>query len=228
MTGQEEEIAFWRYFVGTDRFRKNWCMESPNPELNPEIDILLCRLAQERGTIKVLDVGSGPVSILSRCSASDKMLLTAADPLADEYANLLPSDIGQFDVTVPVRAMAEGLTDCFEENQFDVSHIRNALDHTSSPMDSLRELHRVTKVNGIIVVHGFEDEGSWEKWQGMHQWNIGLSEGGNLTISDKSGLVADSGSMFGDSAKVIYSRKFTQTPQAVDTKNWIVCVLEKA
>ena len=170
--GRVDEENFWKSFVCTERFQNNWCTSSPNPELNSEIDLFLTTVSSlSKGNVSVLDIGSGPVSILSRSTSSANCELHAVDPLADFYKKILPNNIDQFDVVIPNTMDAEELSTNFGANSFDVVHIRNALDHTKNPITSLREMFSIAKENGFVVIHGFENEATWENWVGMHQWN---------------------------------------------------------
>ncbi len=84
--GRTEEIAFWRDFVTSERFRANWLLATPNPELDLEVDLLVRgMIATSAETIRILDIGSGPVSHFSNGFPRDAVELHAADPLADDY-----------------------------------------------------------------------------------------------------------------------------------------------
>ena len=173
--GIKDEESFWASFVKTERFYANWCKLSPNPECNIEIDLLISlfqKFAQRK--LDILDIGSGPVSILSRCSSADSVNILAVDPLAEFYKSILPSNIAEFDVVIPEQVAAEELSQEFEECFFDVVHIRNALDHAVDPIKCLNEMFKITKKNGFLIIHGFENEAVWENWVGMHQWNLYL------------------------------------------------------
>jgi hypothetical protein len=90
-SGADDEIRFWREFVASDRFKNNFCGPFKNPEIEPDIDLLVRTIAYratDRGeTPVVLDIGSGPVSMLSQSFPLDeyKVDLRAADPLGDDY-----------------------------------------------------------------------------------------------------------------------------------------------
>jgi len=217
------EEKFWDAFVKTDRFIDNWCVATPNPELNCEIDLFLCHLATTRTeNLTVIDIGSGPVSILSRSTAKTKIDLKAVDPLAEFYSKILPEEIDVYDVSTPDKCEAEELCMTFGEQSFDVVHIRNALDHTRNPVKSLQEMYSIAKVGGYIIVHGFENEAIWEDWKGMHQWNLSL-DGTDLNIESKSGEIVNSRTLFKTSSRNIYARK----TQLVGGKEWLCFILQK-
>ena len=61
----------------------------------------------------LLDIGSGPVSILSRCTSSHYIKLKSVDPLADFYKSILSPNISKYDINVPDQLEAEHLTENF-------------------------------------------------------------------------------------------------------------------
>src|ERR1700730_14244929 len=90
--GWDDEVNFWKDFVVSDRFRINWCQTAPNPELELEIDafvkLLACEIHKSGDRARILDVGSGPVSILTNSFIDIPADLVAADPLAHDYDTL--------------------------------------------------------------------------------------------------------------------------------------------
>lgn len=164
--GFGHELAFWAEFVQTDRFQNNWL----NAPTNPELDELTRRtiLAEAGGRPSVLDVGSGPVSILRGAVAN----VTAIDPLGIQYREIL--------------AESNVLTGSAEElpfsNHFDVVHIRNAFDHTQNPLRALLSLVDACKPGGLVFIQGFVDEAEFEQYAGLHQWNVSVV-GNTLVVS---------------------------------------------
>lgn len=183
--GFDHELDFWSKFVKTERFKNNWISDTPNPELRPESYDLIISEIQGKKTAKVLDIGSGVVSIL-RGTVSDKNL-TTCDPLADKYATIFKYD--EHGLKQPIQAYGEALP--FKDNSFNVVHICNALDHTQAPEEVISEMERVCKKGGLILISGFTNEGEHEKYRGLHQWNIKLDVHGHiaaLTILQKQTL----------------------------------------
>src|SRR3954463_13394821 len=179
MKGVNHEIAFWTDFVKTDRFLNNWASDHPNPELRPEV-----REFVQAGMLgkhsEILDVGSGVVSILYGSGAAEKP--NAVDPLAKHYAKLFNYD--QHGIEPPLPIAAENLEYI---DRFDYVHMSNALDHTQNPVNAYRALLRAARPGGFVIVQGFVNEGTFEKWQGMHQWDISINEEGHLFIANKQG-----------------------------------------
>ena len=174
--GADHELSFWKQFVKSDRFVNGWLSNEKTPELNDLVYMFL--LGQPEA--KVLDCGSGVVSILH--GTVPKENLTACDPLAREYAKFFMYEY--FKDTMPLGIACEDLTD---ENKFDVVHISNALDHTQNPQAAYNAMYRAVKPGGFLIVQGFVNEGTHEDWTGFHNWNLDVTFG-NLSIIGKTGL----------------------------------------
>ncbi len=173
--GRDQELAFWKAFVPTERFRLNWCNASPNPELEPEIDFFVSSLAWEieksHRRARILDVGSGPVSILRGSFEHLNVDLVCVDPLADEYSDIRASN----DLALPVSIMCghgEQLASMFGPRSFDAVHMRNALDQTANPLSTIRQMLHVARPEGYLLVHGFERQADAQNWIGFNQWNV--------------------------------------------------------
>lgn len=155
------EVAFWQRFVRTARFSENWASKTPNPELRPGV----AEFFRERPEARVLDVGSGVVSLL-RGTVPVKNLVPA-DPLSPLYEIVF--DYPAAGIRPPIPIAAEELE--FEE-RFDVVHISNALDHCQDPAEAYRRLWRAVRPGGWLFVQGFFREAEHEKGEGFHRWNL--------------------------------------------------------
>lgn len=163
--GFEEEKAFWAEFVQKERFRANWASDTINPELHPDVVDLLAAEVGIRGACKVADIGSGAESILRGVEGLE---ITKADPLGWYYAELGCSGV--------VTANGENLPhDVFKTGYFDVAHIRNAIDHSESPIQVFAELLRTTRPGGLVIVQGFENEALFENHAGLHQFDVSVT-----------------------------------------------------
>jgi SAM-dependent methyltransferase len=186
--GREEEIAFWKNWISHDgdtlsNRAGKWCDAVPNPEI--EIDILLMLRAvafyanQRDHALQVLDIGSGPISILTRCFENLKVELSAVDPLANEYDSLWPDDPEHYRKACrPEMVSGESLSSHFGESTFDVAHIRNAIDHVTHPMVVISEMIKIVRPGGLLVVYGNENEALRHSWAGFHQWNMCITPDG--------------------------------------------------
>lgn len=174
--GADHEISFWKQFVKSDRFINGWLPDRKTPELNDLVYMFL--LGQPEA--KVLDCGSGVVSILHGTVKPGN--LVATDILGKEYSKVFNFFDNGF--KPPLAIACEDLP--FVEN-YDVVHISNALDHTQDPQAAYNAMYRAVKPGGFLIVQGFVNEGTHEEWQGMHQWNLDATFG-NLCIIGKIGL----------------------------------------
>jgi len=170
LVGAKDELAFWRKFVHTDQFM-TWLAPYPTPELDPNVISMIKHVGG-----KVLDVGSGVVSILHGTVPMCDMW--AVDPLARQYCEIF--DYSAHNVVVPQAVAAE---DLLFRDMFDVVHARNSLDHCQRPSDAFAKMVRALRKDGVLIIAGFEREGSFLKGLGMHQWDLFLSGGGRLSLA---------------------------------------------
>eukprot|EP00929_Paragymnodinium_shiwhaense_P084621 TRINITY_DN45264_c0_g1_i1.p1 TRINITY_DN45264_c0_g1~~TRINITY_DN45264_c0_g1_i1.p1 ORF type:complete len:644 (-),score=53.05 TRINITY_DN45264_c0_g1_i1:575-2506(-) len=136
-------------------------------------------ILQGNGTMRVLDIGSGPASMLGppgvwplSNDASDghnfSLEVTAVDPAADEYSKLTEDE----DAVRPVKGGGEGLTDVFGHEAFDLIWLSNALDHSLQPISTLREVALLLRPSrGAVLLH-CRNEGLRKRYNGLHQWNV--------------------------------------------------------
>lgn len=162
LKGIYHELAFWQQFVKTDRFLSGWVKKIQTPELHQEVAHFIKSVPHET----VLDVGSGVVSILNGL-----VNVRAVDPLGDLYRLIF--DYDRHKVQPPMAFPAEELP--FKDD-YDIVHISNALDHTQNPERAFHKLMRAVKPKGYLIVQGFENEATYENWQGFHQHNIYCDE----------------------------------------------------
>lgn len=188
LRGVAHELRFWKEFVQSDRFLKGWVPDNIiTPELREEVNFMI-RDADDAADkefrhkdFKVLDVGSGVVSILNGTIHPHHLM--ALDPLGELYELIF--DYKAHGIAPPIALSGEDMQ--FIE-QFDVVHMSNALDHSYDPFLVYQNLIRAVKPGGLLIIQGFGNEGSYEKWEGFHQWNIDIEPGtGFLVASDKAG-----------------------------------------
>jgi ubiquinone/menaquinone biosynthesis C-methylase UbiE len=138
------------------------------------------------GTLmRVLDVGSGPISTLGCNAKNNPVVLVCTDALADHY-NALLDEFGYLELPRIVRVKGEELLDQFGLAAFEVVHCANALDHFEDPALSFENMYRVCRPGGAVVVISVENEGERERYQGLHQWNLNANDEG-LFLSTRVG-----------------------------------------
>jgi tetratricopeptide (TPR) repeat protein/SAM-dependent methyltransferase len=180
------EAAFWdkwlanRGRAGTDDFRMRTDPESVLQEhLARYIDMSLPRN-------RILDVGAGPLTIVNKKCPGTTLEIDPVDALADIYDRLLE----KHRITPVVRTQkldAEALTRKYGENTFDIAYSRNAIDHTYAPLQAVREMVKVTKPGGYVILQIGVEEGTRTHWHGLHSWNFSLKDHTLLLRGQKAG-----------------------------------------
>jgi SAM-dependent methyltransferase len=172
-----EEVDFWEQWFETkglkwpDDYAERFDGDMP---LQEHLSIYASRLPADH--IKILDVGSGPLTKLGKVHPAKTLSITAVDVLAAEYDRLLK----QFNITPLVRTqygVAEKLQQQFGTETFDIVHAQNSLDHTSEPLMGLREMLAVTKRGGYVVLLHAENEGKNESYKQLHKWDFTCERG---------------------------------------------------
>lgn len=182
-SGLPAEVQFWEDFIRTRGL--DWPHDFRD-RLNPDLPFpphLRARLVPEPppgSVIRVLDVGSGPLTTLGTRWEGRTVELVPIDPLADRYNELLD----QAGITPPNRTRhgeAERLTEYFPEGHFDLAHAVNSLDHSYNPLESIRQMLLVVKPGAYVQLEHAADEAETQKYDGLHQWNFRI-ESGRLVI----------------------------------------------
>lgn len=181
-----DEVAFWARYVETrglehpDEFRRRTDPQAPVE------DVLLLRAidavapTQPAGApVRVVDVGAGPLSSVGARdprAVARRIELTAVDPLADRYAEML----ARAGVRAPVATRAcraEELVERFGAAAFDVAYARNSLDHAADAMAAIWNMVSIVRPGGrVVLVHG-RREGEARGYEQLHQWNFDVEDG---------------------------------------------------
>lgn len=127
--------------------------------------------AQLKENALILDIGGGIVSKLG-CNTDQGCLLQirTIDPLAHWYNQFLPMDISeskkcQF-------GLFEFIADFYHKESVDGIVINNALDHCIDPFKSILECLYILKTNSQMGLLHRRAEAVYEKYSGLHRWNI--------------------------------------------------------
>jgi SAM-dependent methyltransferase len=176
--GAAEEMAFWREFLATrggewpEDYARRASAEAPVRE--PLITACMERLPGD--TVSVLDVGAGPLTKIGTAHRGRELQVTAVDPLADEYDELL-EQAGIEPRVRTRRASAEDLLQHFRRETFDIAYACNALDHAVDPGRSVANMFQVVVPGGFVVLRHFRNEAEVERYRGLHQWNLDERDG---------------------------------------------------
>lgn len=197
MEGVNQELIFWFNYLRSGSRTKN----SPHArEFSAALDIedlldhRLRELVMQDSSgeytfvappkkVTVLDVGSGPLSVIGRAWPGVSVHIRAADALGCEYSEMrqilgisLPDP-----ESAPQPVHAERLTHAFHSDSFDIAVCRNALDHSHDPILVIAEMLRVVRPGRPVLLQHFPNEGETGTYSGLHQWNIDL-RGGRLLL----------------------------------------------
>jgi SAM-dependent methyltransferase len=165
----DDELAFWRH-----------ALSDPGPDGDVQReratrravwDEFRRRVPENRDPVRMLDVGSGPLTTLGTEWPGRTVEIVAVDPLAEPYGQLL-AEVG-IDPPVPPRAIrGEHLLEHFPQGSFDVVHAANSLDHTADPVLTLQQMLGVARPGGVVCLIHHIDVGELEDYHGLHQWNL--------------------------------------------------------
>jgi SAM-dependent methyltransferase len=170
--GLDEETEFWFRWLRdhggpwTDDYAHRI---DPEAELQPHIRRYLEPAAA--GASRVLDVGSGPLTILGKRYNGQPLDITAVDPLADRYAELFER-VGLEPLVRPVAGEAEHVAELFPPDSFDLVFAQNCIDHGYDPLRSIQQMLAVVKPGGVVLLEHAIDEGEYMEYAGPHQWNF--------------------------------------------------------
>lgn len=156
------------------RGRKSGARFDPSTPLQHWAQELLA--APPGATVRLLDVGAGPVTQLGKVWPGRTVLITATDPLANEYNDLLD----QARIIPPVRTRlghGETLSQQFHPNTFDFVCAINALDHSYDPLLVIQGMVDVAKPGSWVKLIHFVNEAEAAGYTGLHQWNFALEDG---------------------------------------------------
>jgi SAM-dependent methyltransferase len=168
--GTPSELAFWdRWLAG-----KTPHEEGRRRRLDPTTPLQwwICdELPETQKQVRILDVGSGPVTTLGSQWPGHEVEIVAVDPLADDYNELLR----RHNLTPPVRTQAcfgEDLRELFPPESFDFVHACNSLDHSRDPFRCYQQMLEVLKPGCTLITFHMKNEGASQNYEGLHQWNF--------------------------------------------------------
>eukprot|EP00928_Gymnodinium_smaydae_P079544 TRINITY_DN63447_c0_g1_i1.p1 TRINITY_DN63447_c0_g1~~TRINITY_DN63447_c0_g1_i1.p1 ORF type:complete len:391 (-),score=45.47 TRINITY_DN63447_c0_g1_i1:276-1448(-) len=194
--GLDEEMYFWYKFFTEYRFASRFGIE-PNHGLidkfakalnssSPLIETMRNVLTQQArrqsrelpSHVRLLDVGSGPVSIIGYKWNGVDVEVQASDALACEYRTILQDlNIAVPPMGLPVSVETEELSQRFGPSMFDVVYCSNALDHVYDPLRSIVQMLQVVKPGGALYLLHSRNEGKRMSYRGLHKWNFDVHAG---------------------------------------------------
>src|SRR4051812_6060060 len=128
------------------------------------------------GRVKILDVGSGPISGVPKVHPDRTFEVTAIDPMAHEF-NALLRELGIEPWVRTQFGTGEELLDVVAAGTFDVAHASNSIDHTHDPALVIRNMLLAVKPGGLVLLRHERNEAVNEHYRALHQWNFDLQDG---------------------------------------------------
>lgn len=184
--GLPPEVDFWAQYIATRGLEWPYEFErrfDPAEPLRESLVLdVLDRIAAD--DVRILDVGAGPATSLGTKHSAKQLMISAVDPLGDEYARML-SDAG---IEPPVRTQhvaGEQLSSAFEPASFDIAYARNALDHSVDPARIIREMLAVVRPGGFVLLRHYENEAETMGYEDLHQWNFCVEDGRLIVWNDR-------------------------------------------
>jgi len=172
--GLPDEILFWTNALTNPA--KNWVKSDYDFRLDksaPLQEEVRELFKIQPTTLRILDVGAGPLTALGKTWPGTKIEIIAVNPLADRYNEVIDR-LGLKPEIRTIEAEGESLDKVFSENEFDIAYSSNALDHCRNPLLSIRQMLRTVRQGGWVFLTHFANEGITEHYNGLHQWNFDL------------------------------------------------------
>lgn len=182
--GLDEELLFWDRWLASkgmdwkaDFARRFDSSTELMDVLHPFID------NANIDNIRILDVGSGPVTKIGYTYKGHKLKINACDPLGDKYNEL----INKYNLVPPVvtdQVEGERLTAHYKNMKFDLVTAFNCLDHSENPFDIILEMCKLVKSNGVIFLCHNQNEAKNQNYGGLHRWNFSLNNKNELLLQN--------------------------------------------
>lgn len=177
LKGIPYEIAFWKSYYRNKKRRKDlfrWSKFNKSCELdNFNIHSYISSL--DTKDPKIMDVGCALSYMFGNIINGESREVIYLDPLANFYNKIL--DKYKIDRPRIKFGTFETLSFFFEPDTIDFIHIRNALDHSSNPVEGIFQCLSILKKGGILYLNHFVNEGENEGYRGFHQYNLKEQDG---------------------------------------------------
>jgi len=171
-SGIDKELAWRRsYFTNEGLHDPAGYHErlDPNAPLQPHLVAALPK-HPPGATFRILDCAAGPATTVGKMLGDQRFEVVAVDALADLYRKML-DEIGLTPPVPTISGEVEHLDERFAPASFDLAHMRFALDHCYHPLEALRQMTRVTRDGGAVLIEHYRDA-SEVKYEGLRQWEL--------------------------------------------------------
>jgi SAM-dependent methyltransferase len=182
--GLSDEVKFWAGALRDEGAKWNPAeyRERMNPDL-PLQDYLRELIDAPAGaTVRILDVGAGPLTRVGRKWEGRTIEITPIDPLAGEYAKIF-TELALHPPVETIDGHGEKLGEQFADGFFDLAYASNALDHAYDPIAAIRQMVATVKPGSSVYLWHFANAGLHENFQGLHGWDF-TERRGDMIVSD--------------------------------------------
>lgn len=181
------ELGFWEKWFETRGL--DWPQDYAfRLEYKSQIqDYLRPYLDPRKKEIKILDVGSGPLTVLGKMLDGKYLNISPVDALGDHYCDLLD----KFHIPTmrrPYKCRMEYLTHLLGYEGFDLVHAQNCVDHSVNPLMAINQMILCARFGGVVFLRHQLNEATAEGYQGLHQWDFSLDSKGYFQVKSQ-GLI---------------------------------------
>jgi SAM-dependent methyltransferase len=183
--GLSDELQAWEFMLKDNG--RNWVMSEYQARLDPEAELQeqykrLIENPSPGRTLRLLDVGAGPLTSFGKRWKGQTLEILPLDPLANEY-NALLTRLGLQPPTPSRPGQGENLLEHFEKNYFDLALASNSLDHSYDPLLIIRHMLTVIRPGCYVYLSHFTNEALTVGYTGLHQWNFSIRKD-DMILSD--------------------------------------------
>lgn len=132
---------------------------------------------------------------------------------------------------IPQKCDGESLDSFFHNGEkFDFIYSRNALDHAYDPFKAISNMVNLLQAStkSCILLEMQHNEGKFQNYTGLHQWNFDLTEDGDVKISNKYNVEHNLSSLnVNNDLKILVGSYNYCVPRWNDIKTYLIIVIFK-
>ena len=159
----------------------NW-IAKPRVELFPELDVLL----DFSKNIRILEVGSGPITRIGYKSNRGAIDFQCIDIAADNYRKALdkePSEsVTMEEYMAPIQGDVYHIDNLFPGVRFDMVVAMNLLDELDNPIMALAQMKKCCASGGSIIIYNIADRGQEQSGMQNIQWKFKEIDGSIMML----------------------------------------------
>lgn len=191
LSGIPYEVAFWDSYYRNPKRRKDlfsWSLYGKECTLdNFDVTKHLESFGEFPGIM--VDLGCALSYAFGNIVKGKEVPVIYMDPLAPFYNDIL----NRYKIDRPRISfgMGETLSANLHGQEVSLIHVRNALDHSASPITVIWQALEALRPGGVLYLNHFRNEGERENYRGFHQHNIDCKDGKLLIKNNKETIVVN-------------------------------------